>query len=176
MSKKAVFFDRDGILNKSFIINKKSYSPKSYQDFEIFPESIKVIKKLKKAGFLIIVITNQPDISTGLLAKKDLYKMHRDLKKTLFVDQIFHCPHTDEEGCSCRKPKPGMIKRASYKWGIDLDKSYLVGDQWKDVEAGLAAGVLTILIKRSYSGDCSPHFIVKSLEEIVDIILKTNTI
>lgn len=169
--KKAVFFDRDGTLNKSFIIKNKPYAPKSYKDFQIFPESIEVVRILKKAGYLIVVVTNQPDISTGLISKSELKKMHRDLKKTLDIDEIFHCPHTDEKGCKCRKPKPGMIHKAKKKWGIDLNKSYLVGDQWKDIEAGRSAGVMTILVKRSYSGNCLPHYTVKKIGDVVDIIL-----
>lgn len=167
---KAVFFDRDGVLNKSFVVNDKSYAPRTYQDFEIYEQAQIVIDKIRKMGYLILVITNQPDIRKGLIVQDELKKMHQMLKKKLKVEDIYCCPHVTEDNCQCRKPKPGMLMKASEKWSIDLRSSFMVGDQHTDVGAGKEAGCITILLKKSYSGKCQPDYTIDNLSEIVDIV------
>ena len=179
MSKKAVFFDRDGTLNRSNILGNKSHAPTSFQDFELLPESVNVTKALKKSGFLVFVITNQPTISTGVLSISELEKMNTYTAKTLNIDHVYYCPHTETDSCNCRKPKSGMLIVASKEHNLDLSKSWMVGDTWRDVQAGKAAGCKTILLKRDWSESekCEPDYIVKgNLGKVLDIILQRSRI
>ena len=147
---KAVFLDRDGVLVKSLIKNKKGYAPLSLQDFKIYKHSKKCVKKLKSLGFKIFVVTNQPDIGKKLLRKKELNKMHKILKKKTNIKKIYTCTHTSEQYCACRKPKPGMLIKAAKVYNIDLKKSYMVGDRAIDITCGRRAGCKTIFINRNY--------------------------
>lgn len=178
MLKEAVFFDRDGTLNRSNIINNKSHAPTTFDDFELFPEAEDVIKKLKDSNFVVLVITNQPTISTGILSLSELEKMNNHLLKILKVDDIHYCPHIDTASCDCRKPKAGMLFAAEEKHGIDLFKSFVVGDTWRDIAAGKSAGCKTILLKRLWSEreKCTPHYVVNTLTQALDIILQRSKI
>ena len=147
---KAFFFDRDGILNKSIIRNNKPFSPRNLKELNLNFELIEFIKKLKKKGFKIIVVTNQPDIKYGKLSKHTLKLINSIIAKTFFVDDIYACIHGKKDNCECRKPKPGMLKKASKKWNIDLKKSYLIGDRWKDIKSGESMGCTTIFIDYNY--------------------------
>jgi D-sedoheptulose 7-phosphate isomerase len=170
--KKAIFLDRDGVINKVFLKNGKLVSPRKYEDFELLPDVEKVLKFLKDIGFIIIVITNQPDIARGLIKKEELDKMHTLIREKLPVDDIFVCPHDDAHGCNCRKPKPGLLFEAAKKWNINLNASFIVGDTWKDVEAGKAAGCVTILINASYNQGIDCDYKIEDLKEILNIINK----
>lgn len=149
--KKAIFLDRDGVLNRPKIIKKKSFAPKRYKDFKIFSYSEKSVKKLKSLGFYVFVITNQPDVGKKELSKKTLKKMHDTLIKKTKVDKIFTCTHLKDKFCNCRKPNPGLILKAAKKFSIDLNKSYVVGDRSSDILAGRKANCRTIFIDRNYA-------------------------
>jgi D-glycero-D-manno-heptose 1,7-bisphosphate phosphatase len=176
MKNKAVFIDRDGVINKVIIReNGKPSSPWNLKEFKILSGVKECLGTFKEMGFLNIVFTSQPDISRGNLKLEYLEKMHKIISETLPVDEIKFCPHDDKDNCSCRKPKPGLILQAAKKWPIDWKKSYVIGDTWKDMEAGKAAGCQTILIKKRYNKavkDCD--FKVNSLKEAVKIIKKLN--
>jgi len=172
---RAVFFDRDGIINKVEIVEREDRSvgpvgPRSFDEFRIFPDRKGILSKLKAREFLIIIITNQPDIARGLLKPSELAKMHDLVKSTLPVDDIYFCPHDDADLCECRKPKPGMLIQAAQKWNIDLKQSFFVGDQWKDMEAGGKAGCKTILLDYPYNREFLSDFRVDRLEQILDLI------
>jgi D,D-heptose 1,7-bisphosphate phosphatase len=146
--KKAVFLDRDGI------INKEKYFIKSWKEFEFVPSIFENIKKLKKAGFLVIVITNQSGVKRGYFTEETLKQIHKNMKKVLEkneaqIDDIFYCPHYNDDNCDCRKPKPGMILKAAEKYNIDLKQSWVIGDTPRDIEAGEQAGCNTILVKEN---------------------------
>ena len=131
--RQAVFLDRDGVINKVILRDGKPFSPRKLDEFE-FIENIKdALNKFKEKGFLNIVFTNQPDISRGLIKKDTLEKIHLLLKDTLPVDDIFVCPHDDTDNCHCRKPKSGLLLDAAGKWNIDLKRSFVIGDQYKDI-------------------------------------------
>jgi D-glycero-D-manno-heptose 1,7-bisphosphate phosphatase len=172
-ARRAVFLDRDGVLNRSEVRNGKPYAPRDPADFRLLPGVVRAVAELKKAGFLVIVVTNQPDVGHGLITHEALAAMHRRITDRMKVDEIMVCPHRQDEGCSCRKPKPGMMLRAQRRWNIDLARSYMVGDRWNDVVAGNAAGIYTIHIDRRYSESetFTPNASVRSLPQAVRHIL-----
>ncbi len=173
---KAFFFDRDGILNKSIIKNHKPYSPRFPGELNLNRGLLSFIKKLKKRGFLIIVVSNQPDIKNGKLSSYSLNLMNSIIKKFFLVDEIYICTHGKNDNCECRKPKPGMLIEASKKWNIELSRSYLVGDRCKDIEAGKSMNCTTIFIDYNYDEpkpkNCNYIFfgiskMIKSIEKII---------
>jgi D-glycero-D-manno-heptose 1,7-bisphosphate phosphatase len=146
----AVFLDRDGVLNRGYVRDGKSYAPRTIKDFKLLPHAIKSVENLRELGFLIIVVTNQPDIDNGLVSMEVVNEMHTLLRKKVKVNDIFLCPHSKDKHCSCRKPKAGMLLNAALKHNIDLKKSFMIGDRASDIEAGSAAGCRTIFLNRRY--------------------------
>lgn len=151
----------------------KPYAPRRLQDFRLLPGVPKAVGALKRAGFLVVVVTNQPDIGHGLVPASVVQAMHAKLRARIAVDDIRVCPHRQDEGCACRKPKPGMLITAARRWKIDLRRSYMVGDRDGDIIAGNAAGCYTLLINRHYSEPrrAAPARIVRSLPAGVRFIL-----
>lgn len=173
MTVKAVFLDRDGVLNRNDVRGGRPYAPTEYADFEILPGVPEAVAALKAAGFLAIVATNQPDIETGKQTPETLAEMHQALRKMVPVDDIKICYHTDAAACDCRKPKPGLLLEAARQYGIDLSASYMIGDRWRDVAAGQAAGCATIFVDYGYDEPRpqGPDAIVKTLTEAAAWIL-----
>jgi D-glycero-D-manno-heptose 1,7-bisphosphate phosphatase len=169
--KKAIFFDRDGVLNQTEVRDGHAYAPLVLEDFALLPGVADAVRKSQEAGFLAIVITNQPELATGELSSETLTAMHQILRDDLLVDAVYVCPHQDADRCSCRKPLPGMIHDATKDWNLDLAASFLVGDRWRDIDAGRAAGCRTILIERKYSGVTEPDFRAADVGSAVKIIL-----
>jgi D-glycero-D-manno-heptose 1,7-bisphosphate phosphatase len=147
---KAVFLDRDGVLNRAFVRGGKPYPPATLDEFEILPDVPEALDILAAAGFLLIVATNQPDVARGIQSRATVEAMHRRLRETLPLDDIRACYEEDGPACRCYKPKPGMLLDAASDFGIDLNASYMVGDRWRDVGCGKAAGCYTLLIDRGY--------------------------
>jgi len=176
MKNKAIFWDRDGVINKVIIRNGGPSSPWRVEEFEILPDVKECLEASKKMGFLNIVFTSQPDISRGNLKIEDLEKMHKIMSETLLVDEVKFCPHDNQDNCSCRKPKPGLILEAAEEWSIDLNKSYVIGDSWKDIKAGKAAGCKTFLLRREYNKDYQKDydFEVNNLKKMVEVIKNLN--
>lgn len=168
---RAVFLDRDGVINKAIVRDGKAFSPCSRDEFLIIPGSITPIKKLRECGFKIIVVTNQPDIVRGKLSLADLKWMTKRIITETEVDEVMVCPHDDTDSCICRKPKPGMLLEGANKWQIDLSISYMIGDGWKDMEAGKRAGCTCILVDAPYNKGVDCNLRVNSLEEGVEYIL-----
>ncbi|MEJ7692852.1 HAD family hydrolase [Daejeonella sp.] len=146
----AVFLDRDGVLNKGYVKDGKSYAPRKIEHFKLLPYAVQSVEKLRKHGFLVIVATNQPDINNGLVTLIEVEKMHLLLKRRTKIDDIFLCPHSKDEECLCRKPKPGMLLDAAKKHNINLSKSFIIGDRSSDIEAGTGAGCRAIFLNRFY--------------------------
>lgn len=171
--RRAVFLDRDGVISRSEVRDGKPYAPRRLEDFRLLPGVPKAVAALKRAGFLVVVVTNQPDIGNGLVAASMVQAMHARLRLRVPVDEIRVCPHRQGAGCSCRKPKPGMLRAAAKRWNIDLQNSYMVGDRGSDIVAGKAAGCYTLLINRHYSEPLPsrPDRTVSSLPAAVRIIL-----
>jgi len=172
---RAVFLDRDGVLTRALVRDGKAFAPLKLAEAEIPAEVAPALARLKSAAFLLVVITNQPDVARGLAAQKDVEAIHAALRKVLPLDGIFVCYHDDADGCACRKPQPGMLFEAARKHAIDLAHSFMIGDRWRDVDAGAAAGCRTILIECGYSErppENTPDARVTSLREAVDWILR----
>jgi D-glycero-D-manno-heptose 1,7-bisphosphate phosphatase len=169
----AVFLDRDGVINANIERNGKPVAPVALDQFRLLPGVEEAVSRLKAAGYLVIVATNQPDVSTGLTPQSVVEAMHAEIRQRMPIDEIKVCYHTDKDQCTCRKPKPGLLLEAAAQYGIDLLTSYMVGDRWKDTEAGRAAGCLTVFIDIGYEqdGPNSPDIVVKSLPEAVTEIL-----
>ena len=173
---RAVFLDRDGVINRALERDSKPYPPRNLSEFEILPEVPAACAKLKAAGFLLIVATNQPDVGRGTLAQSVVEEIHAHLTKQLPIDLVEVCYHPGQglSGCDCRKPKPGMLLRAAHALGIDLAQSWMVGDRWRDVDCGHAAGCRTIFIDCGYAEELrqKPDFSAGNLAEAADIILR----
>jgi len=165
--------DRDGVINEAQIVDGKPFPPHSLNDFRYLPGVVEGIGRLRNAGYLVIVVTNQPDVSKGAQDKKIVEQMNQKIIEDNLCDDIKVCFHVDADGCTCRKPKPGMILEAAAKWHIDLKSSFMVGDRWRDIEAGNLAGCTTFFIDYGYQEKKpdKPGYIVQSLEDAVDHIL-----
>ena len=178
MTKPAIFLDRDGVINHNDVRNGRPYAPTSVVDFQILPGVPEAVAALHKAGYLIIVATNQPDVGAGRQTRDVVDAMHKKMRQTVYVDDIEVCYHVDQDNCNCRKPKPGMLLNAIKRHGIDVKKSWMIGDRWRDVDAGKAAGCRTVFIDYGYANEPRPEkpdIIVRSLTEAVPIVLnKTN--
>lgn len=167
---KAIFWDRDGVINEVVYRNGVHESPRSFSEFKLRPDIDEAIQKARELGFLNIVITNQPDIARGKLNKEALDKMHQFLKESLPIDDIFVCIHDNDDNCACRKPKPGLILEAARKWDIDVHKSFVVGDTGRDTDAAAAAGCPSILLDAPYNKEITSNFKVGSLDEIFNLV------
>lgn len=168
----AIFLDRDGVINKALVKDGRPFSPRTIDDFEILPGAEEALNLFHDLGYLNIVATNQPDIARHLMSEQILNNMHDLIRQNLAVDEIFVCPHDNSDNCLCRKPKPGMIIDAAAKWDIDLTNSYFIGDTWKDIHAGKAAGCSTILLDRPYNKGLESDYRVRSLLDVNHIINK----
>ena len=171
MASCAVFLDRDGVLVETFVRDNRAYAATTLEEFRLVDNAASDVQRLRDAGLTPIVVTNQPDVGRGAIAPATLAAMHERLAAALPVVDIVVCTHEASAGCSCRKPKPGMLRAAAARWGIDLERSFMVGDRASDVEAGRAAGCRTVLIERPYSGGATADAHVGSLAEAVDVIL-----
>jgi len=168
----AVFLDRDGVLNEAIVRDGHPFAPCRVEDLVILPDAAASCETLRSMGFALVVVTNQPEIARGSLDPGVLDEMHAVLSGALDLDRIEVCPHIDDDGCSCRKPAPGLLLGAAKDLALDLDRSFMVGDRWRDVEAGRRAGCSTIFIDRYYREQrpASPDVIVSCLAEAVSWI------
>ena len=173
VKRRAVFLDRDGVLNKAIIRAGKPYPPADVNEVEIYAEAPDGLKKLQQAGYLLIVVTNQPDVARGSQTRQKVEAIHDYMKNQLPIDRFMVCFHDDRDRCQCRKPAPGLLLEAAKQDHIDLEKSYIIGDRWRDVEAGQRSGCKSIFIDYSYSETQpkTPDFRVWSFSEAVDAIL-----
>lgn len=146
--KRAVFLDRDGVLNRSEIREGRPYAPRRLEDFHIENHAGECIRRLRDMGFLTIVVTNQKDVEAGLTDKGVVDAMHVKLREAVPLDAIKMCTCLDE--CPCYKPNPGMLLEAAEEFDIDLTASYMIGDRWRDVGAGKRAGCTTVFIDYNY--------------------------
>ncbi len=146
MVARAVFIDRDGVINENMLRDGRPVAPTRVEDFRFLPGIELALQRLKRAGFKLVVVTNQPDIATGRTPRDVVEAMNDEIRQRLPVDDIKVCAHVNEDNCDCRKPKPGMLRAAAAEHGIDLAASYMIGDRAGDVGAGRAAGCMTIFV------------------------------
>ena len=172
---RAVFLDRDGVLNVALVREGLPYPPATVQDFQICPEAPAACALLREAGFLLVVVTNQPDVERGMQQMETVETMHALLQKEIPLDRIEVCTAAGDAspGAQRRKPAPGMLLDAAQALQIDLSRSYMVGDRWRDIDCGHAAGCTTILIERNYSEKLRqrPHHYATDLLEAARLIL-----
>lgn len=173
MSRAAVFLDRDGVLNRALVRGGKPYPPQTLQEFEILPEVESATRRLKEEGFALVVATNQPDVAKGTQRREVIEAMHERLRERLPLDAVKVCWCEEAPGCACYKPKPGMLLEAAAELGLDLARSFMVGDRWRDVGAGRKAGCFTIFIDRGYDEKLieAPDAVCRDLAEAVGVIL-----
>lgn len=169
----AVFLDRDGVLNRAIQENGHARPPDTLDEVEILPGVPEALQALKSRGYWLIVVTNQPDVARGRTSRAVVQAINALLQERLPLDQVLVCYHDDADDCECRKPRPGLVLRAAEEHGIDLSRSYMVGDRWRDIEAGHRAGCTTILVDYAYSEPVvlQPDHRVNSLSQAADWIL-----
>jgi D-glycero-D-manno-heptose 1,7-bisphosphate phosphatase len=146
MKRRAVFLDRDGVINRTVFWQGKMRAPATLADFNYFDGVLEAIQSLSAQNFLLIVVTNQPDVKRGWQTREVVEQMNQKVKDDLKVDAIRVCYHDEGDHCDCRKPKPGMLLAAAQEWNIDLSTSFLVGDRYSDIAAGNSAGCQSILV------------------------------
>ena len=178
VKRRAVFLDRDGVLNRPVVRDGLPFPPATLAEFELYPGVAEDCSKLKAAGFLLIVVSNQPDVGRGTQTREAVGAIHEKLRAAIpAVDAIEVCYHAGErrnDPCDCRKPKPGMLFRAAAERGIDLKRSFLIGDRWRDVDCAQAAGCRAIFIDHGYDEPLrqKPEFTVASFSEAVETVLQ----
>lgn len=152
----------------------KVASPRTLDELEIEPDAPAALAALKAAGYLLLVVTNQPDVRRGLMTAETLDALHARLAAALPVDDIAACLHDNADGCACRKPKPGLVLDLADRHGADLGQSWLIGDQDRDIACGKAAGCRTILLGRDYNSgtDAGADRVVATLSQSLAIILQ----
>ncbi len=173
MVTRAVFADRDGVLCANMMRDGRPVAPTRLEDFHLLPGVEESVQALRSAGYLVIVVTNQPDVGTGRTPQATVEAMHDIIRARLAVDDIKVCFHTNADNCTCRKPKPGMILEAATERAIDLPASFVVGDRWSDVAAGQQAGCATIFVDYGHEPDTlgKADVVVGSFAEAARVIL-----
>ena len=151
MSRPAVFLDRDGVLNAATLLDGRPYPPTSAGEVTILPGVPAALAALRNAGYAIVVVTNQPDVARGTRTRAGIEAIHARLRAELPVDAIYCCFHDDGDECACRKPRPGLLLEAARELSLDLAASFMVGDRWRDTEAGAAVGCRTAFVDHGYA-------------------------
>ena len=174
MSRSAVFLDRDGVLVETTVRDGIPRPVASIAELEVLPGVPAACAELRAAGFLLIVVTNQPDVARGTQTAAVVEELNSELRRALPLDDVFVCPHDDADGCDCRKPQPGMLLAAAERWDIDLEASFLVGDRWRDIEAAHRAGCRAVFVDRGYAEPLvsEPAATVGNLQEAAEWILR----
>jgi D-glycero-D-manno-heptose 1,7-bisphosphate phosphatase len=176
---RAVFLDRDGVINRAIVRGGKPYPPASPEEFQYVPGIQEACARLKKAGFILVVATNQPDVGRGKTSADFVSQIHEKISDDLPIDHVEVCFDSGLGNTASlyRKPAPGMLQKAAAMFDIDLPESYMIGDRWRDIDCGKAAGCVTVLIDYGYNEELKqqPDYTVKSVTEAVDVILKHET-
>jgi D-glycero-D-manno-heptose 1,7-bisphosphate phosphatase len=170
-SVRTIFLDRDGVINKIVFRDRRPTAPRQPMEFKIDEGVEESLRRLRTAGFMLFVVTNQPDVARGFMPVESLRVMTDKIMATLAVDAVEVCPHDDRDGCECCKPKPGMLVELARAHSLVLSESYLIGDSWKDTLATSAAGCRSITPDRPYNRDDPADCRVADLRKAVEIIL-----
>jgi D-glycero-D-manno-heptose 1,7-bisphosphate phosphatase len=173
--KTAIFIERDGILNLPSVERQSQRTPLTLVEFVVNPAAAPLCSALKAAGFLLIVTTNQPGLSHGTLSRRELDAMHAKLRETFPLDDILVCPHDAGDHCSCRKPQPGLLTEAAFKYHLDLERSFVISDKWQDARAARDLGCVSMLLQSPWVGTGHHDFVLSSLPAIAGKILQLQT-
>jgi D-glycero-D-manno-heptose 1,7-bisphosphate phosphatase len=171
MTNRAVFLDRDGVINQIVYRDGRPGSPRDVNELALTQGAANAVESLQVHGFRVFMITNQPEVARGTLHQANLEAIMDVIRENCAVDDVAICVHDDADRCNCRKPKPGMLTALAERWSIDLTRSFVVGDTWRDMEAGLAAGCCTLLIDQPYNAGARADLHVASLSAAVVAIL-----
>jgi D-glycero-D-manno-heptose 1,7-bisphosphate phosphatase len=160
VSRRAVFLDRDGVLNRTAVADGVPHPPASVAELDVLPGVREALAVLGAGGLLRLVVTNQPDVARGTQTREAVEAINGRLMRDLPLEGIYSCYHQDADRCECRKPSPGLLRQAGAAFDVDLRASFMVGDRWSDVAAGRAAGCTTFLLDAPYSQAhrCTPDF------------------
>lgn len=167
-----VFIERDGVLNEARVEHGQQASPLALGQFRINPKAAGLVRQLKAAGFVVLATTNQPGLSRGYQSRRALDQMHDLLLREVPLDEIMVCPHDETDHCPCRKPKPGLLTEARYKWQLDLDRSFVISDKWMDAEAALAVGATSVLIQSPWLGKAHHDLVAADFSAAVKKLLQ----
>jgi D-glycero-D-manno-heptose 1,7-bisphosphate phosphatase len=173
---RAIFLDRDGVLNRAIVRDRKPYPPDSVTQVEIIPGAVHSMGLLEKAGYLLIGITNQPDVARGTQKKEIVEEINACILNALPVREIFTCYHDNLDNCNCRKPKPGLILQAAKKYNVQMNGSWMIGDRWKDIAAGKVTGLKTVFIDYHYDEgfECQrADYTIQDVSELAKIVLNS---
>ncbi len=173
--KLGVFIERDGVLNQVRIERQHQVSPLTLDEFHVNQDAVPLLNKLKAAGFVLVATTNQPGLSRGYQNRREMDRMHDKMRRALPLDDIMVCPHDETDRCPCRKPKPGLLVEAAFKWKLDLDRSFVISDKWPDAEAARTAGCTSLLMQSPWLGKVHRDLVLPDLASIVDKILHLHT-
>ena len=171
---RAVFFDRDGVLNDAIVRDGVPHPPGSLEELRVVPSARRAVDRVREAGYLAVAITNQPDAARGLTSIETIRAINARLEREAGLDAVYTCFHDDGDECACRKPKPGLLVRAAEEHDLDLQRCYVIGDRVKDVECGRAAGCTTIFLDFHYGETVLPvdaDITAASLDEAIGAIL-----
>lgn len=169
--KRAVFIERDGFLNGVRVGPRQQITPLTMEEFTVCKDRAPLLRSLKDAGFVLIATTHQPGLSRGYQSRRELDRMHDLLRRTFPLDDIFVCPHDVEDDCPCRRPKPGLLIEAGFKWHLNLDHSFVISDKWQDSEAARTAGCTSLLLHSAYNGNVHHDFVLPTVEAIIEKVL-----
>lgn len=169
-ARRAVFLDRDGVLNAVVERDGQRMAPRHVADFHVLPGAPEAVDRLRALGYLALVVSNQPDVARGLLQHEELDRMTVRMREAVAVDDVAVCTHDDDDGCNCRKPRPGMLTDLAARWGVDLSRSFMVGDSWRDVAAGRSVGCQVVFIMTGATSPLGVDIVVRSLEEAASVI------
>ncbi len=169
--KRAIFIERDAILNEAQPGPRQQITPLTLEEFKMIREAKPHLAKLKAAGFVLIATSNQPGLSRGYQSRRELDRMHEMLRRFFPLDDLMVCPHDESDHCPCRKPKPGLLIEAGFKWHLILDHSFVISDKWQDAEAARMAGCTSLLLDSPYIGQGHHDFVLPDLNAIVEKIL-----
>lgn len=167
----AVFLDRDGVLNHVVERDGQPASPRTLDELRLVPD-LAAVNRLQQAGYLTFITTNQPDVARGYVSWGLIDRVLERIRSRVHIDDTRVCAHEDADDCSCRKPKPGMLLDLARHWHVDLARSWMIGDMWRDVEAARAAGCRSVLIRAPYNGGAAADFEADTLAEAVARILE----
>lgn len=174
--KLGVFIERDGVLNRVRVERQHQVTPLTLEDFHVDREAAPLMERLKAAGLVLIATTNQPGLCRGYQSRRELDQMHEVLRRVFPLDDILVCPHDELDRCPCRKPKPGLLLEAGFKWHLDLDRSFVISDKWQDAEAARNAGCTSLLLQSPWLGKVHRDFVLPDLDAIVRKIFYLRTV
>jgi D-glycero-D-manno-heptose 1,7-bisphosphate phosphatase len=171
VTRRAIFFDRDGVLAIPTLRDGKSYAALSIAEFSLYPEAEEALRRARASGFLNIVVTNQPDVASGKVARSEIEAMHAILRGSLEVDDVEVSYDPSGSDAPRRKPNPGMLLDAAAKWQISLETSFMIGDRSVDMQAARRAGCFAVFIDRQYAVDPPPESFDHSATNVLDAVM-----